>query len=101
MFALDDAPKRMDSILGRPQTYSIASFGLMAPPPSTCIATALNFFVLNVVSYISLPPDILNPALLIDAQTIGLDMPACSSTSTSFGMFMVIKPASALYFFLI
>src|SRR5690242_19397536 len=98
IFPFVEAPNRMDSILGREQTYSIASLGEIDPPARTCIAMVLAFPVRSTSSYDRRPPDILNPVLLIDVQIIGFSIPASLSTASSFGIFIVIKPGSALHF---
>ena len=43
-----------------------------------------------------MPPHMRKPILLMLEHTIGFSMPSSSSTSSSLGMFMVMKPGSAL-----
>src|SRR6478752_2692602 len=97
MLARLDAPKTIDSIRGMEASHSIASAGGTAPEANTDIAIARNRRVCKASAYASIPPDILNPILLMFAHTIGLSTPARSSASRSRGRFMVMKPGSAPY----
>src|SRR5690554_767174 len=98
--AFDDAPNNTDSILGNLDKYSMASLGRNAPAARTCIAIGLKVLSVRYCSYNSIPPDILNPILLIELQIIGFSIPTDSRASNNLGIFIVIYPGSALYFFL-
>ena len=92
-----DAPNTIDSIFGWRQMYSIPSWGDSAPDARTDMAIGLKRRVAIRFSYASMPPHMRNPILLMFAQMIGLSILSPSRTSSSFGAFIVMNPASAWY----
>ena len=85
-----DVFKHYDNYIRKKYNAEPGYITMNLPAANTCIATGRNFFSFRYFSLISLPPDILNPILLIEAQIIGFSTPTEFRASSNAGKFIVI-----------